>query len=165
MAQGQPAAALMVHQLKPNVYRVEGGGGNVSFIVGDRYVIVTDTKTSAAAGNELLDDIAGVTPKPVTAVILTHSDGDHDNGLAGGRGAPPAGRFPDQVVTKNKETLKIDGVRLEQLHRAPAHTSDDLIVYLPDEKIVFTEDNVDTNIPDASFISGSTAPRKAGSQP
>jgi len=58
----------------------------------------------------------------------------------GGRGAPPADRLPSQVVTKTKETLTIDGVKLELLHWVPAHTSGDLVVYLPDQKIVFAGD-------------------------
>ena len=162
--QGQPAAPFMVRQLKPNVYWVEGGGGNSGVIVGDKGVIVIDAKTTAVGGKELLDDIAKITPKPVTAVILTHSDADHVNGLAsfpagvkviahennkkeqeaalakGGRGAPPADHLPSQVVSKNKESLKIEGVKLELYHWAPAHTSGDLVVYLPSEKIVFTGD-------------------------
>ncbi len=172
VAQGPAPAPLMVHQLKPNVYWVEGGGGNSGVIVGDKGVIVVDAKTTPAAGKELLDDIAKITPKPVTTVILTHSDGDHVNGLAsfpagikiiahennkkeqdaalaaGGRGAPPAGHLPTQVVSKNKEDLKIDGVKVEVLHWANAHTSGDLVVYLPSEKIVFTGDIITTQ-PDA----------------
>jgi cyclase len=170
-AQGQPAAPFVVHQLKPNVYWIEGGGGNSGVIVGSTGVIVVDAKTSAAGGKELLDDIAKITPKPVTTVFLTHSDGDHVNGLAsfpagvkviaqenckkemetalaaGGRGAPPADHMPSQVV-KEKETLTIDGVKLELHHWAPAHTSGDLIVYLPAEKIVFTGDIISTTLPD-----------------
>lgn len=171
-AQGPAPAPLMVHQLKPNVYWVEGGGGNSGVIVGDKGVIVVDAKTTPAAGKELLEDIAKITPKPVTTVILTHSDGDHVNGLAsfpagitiiahennkaeqekalaaGGRGAPPAGHLPTQVIAKNKENLKIDGVKVQVLHWAPAHTSGDLVVYLPDEKIVFTGDIIATQLPD-----------------
>jgi cyclase len=171
-AQGPAPAPLMVHQLKPNVYWIEGGGGNSGVIIGDKGVIVVDAKTTPAAGKELLDDIAKITPKPVTTVILTHSDGDHVNGLAsfpkgitiiahennkkeqeaalsaGGRGAPPADHLPTQVVSKNKENLKIDGVKVEVLHWAPAHTSGDLVVYLPDEKIVFTGDIIATQLPD-----------------
>jgi glyoxylase-like metal-dependent hydrolase (beta-lactamase superfamily II) len=170
---GQPAAPFMVHQLKPNVYWIEGGGGNSGVIIGDKGVIVIDAKTTPAGGKELLDDIAKITPKPVTTVILTHSDGDHVNGLAsfpagvkviahennkkeqeaalaaGGRGTPPADHLPNQVVAKNKETLKVEGVKFELLHWAPAHTSGDLIVYLPDEKIVFTGDVIATTLPDA----------------
>jgi glyoxylase-like metal-dependent hydrolase (beta-lactamase superfamily II) len=48
-------------------------------------------------------------------------------------------------VTKNKETMTIDGVKLELYHWAPAHTSGDLVVYLPAEKIVATGDIVVTN--------------------
>lgn len=79
---GQPAGAFVIPQLKPNVYWIEGGGGNSGVIVGDKGVIVVNAKTSAAGGKELLDDLAKITPKPVTTVILTHSDGDHVNGLA-----------------------------------------------------------------------------------
>src|SRR5665213_3542147 len=171
-AQNQQAAPFVVHQLKPNVYWVEGGGGNSGVIVGDKSVIVIDAKTSAAGGKELLDDIAKITLKPVSTVILTHSDGDHVNGLAafpagvkiiahennkkeqetalaaGGRGAPPADRLPTQVITKNKDALTIDGENLELYHWAPAHTSGDLIVYLPAEKIVFTGDIIATQMAD-----------------
>jgi glyoxylase-like metal-dependent hydrolase (beta-lactamase superfamily II) len=170
--QGQPAAPFVVHQLKPNVYWVEGGGGNSGVIVLDKGVIVVDAKTSAAGGKELLDDIAKITPKPVSTVILTHSDGDHVNGLAafpagvkviahennkkeqetalaaGGRGAPPADHLPSQVITKNEETLTIEGVQFQLRHWAPAHTSGDLVVYLPAEKIVFTGDIIATQMAD-----------------
>jgi glyoxylase-like metal-dependent hydrolase (beta-lactamase superfamily II) len=163
-AQPPAPAPFTTHQLKPNVYWIEGGGGNSTVIIGDKGVIVVDAKTTAAGGKELLDDIAKITPKPVTTVILTHSDGDHVNGLAsfpsgitiiaqendkkeqqaalaaGGRGAPPADHLPTQVVSKNKQNLKIDGVKLELFHWAPAHTSGDLVVYLPDQKIVATGD-------------------------
>jgi cyclase len=171
-AQAPPAAPFATHQLKPNVYWIEGGGGNSGVIVGDKGVIVVDAKTTLDGGKELLADIAKITPKPVTTVILTHSDGDHVNGLAafpagitiiahegnkkeqeaalaaGGRGAPPAGHLPTRVVTKNKENLKIDGVKLEVFHWAPAHTSSDLVVYLPGEQIVFTGDIVAAQFPD-----------------
>jgi cyclase len=170
--QAPAPAPFTTHQLKPNVYWIEGGGGNSGVIVGDKGVIVIDAKTTPAGGKELLDDIAKITPKPVTTVILTHSDGDHVNGLAsfpagitiiahegnkkeqeaalaaGGRGAPPAGHLPTRVVTKNKENLKIDGVKLEVLHWAPAHTSGDLVVYLPSEKIVFAGDIIAVQLPD-----------------
>src|SRR5271167_1703600 len=86
-AQAPAPAPFMTHQLKPNVYWVEGGGGNSGVIVGDKGVIVVDAKTTVAGGKELLEHIAKITPKPVTTVFLTHSDGDHANGLA----AFPAG--------------------------------------------------------------------------
>ncbi len=171
-AQAPAAAPFTVHELRPNFYWIEGGGGNSGVIVGDKGVIVIDAKTTAAGGKELLDDIAKITPKPVTAVILTHSDGDHVNGLAafpegitivaqennrkeqetalaaGGRGAPPAGHLPTQVITKSRDGMKIDGVKVEMYHWAPAHTSGDLIVFFPNQNIAFTGDVIATTLPD-----------------
>jgi cyclase len=172
-AQAPPAQPFVTHQLKPNVYWIEGGGGNSGVIVGDKGVVVIDAKTTAAGGKELLEDIAKITPKPVTTVILTHSDGDHVNGLAsfpagvkviahennkkeqeaalsaGGRGAPPADHIPTQVTTKEKENLTLEGVKFELLHWAPAHTSGDLMIYLPADRIVFAGDVIASTLPDA----------------
>jgi len=171
-AQGQqPSQALSVQQLAPNIYWASGGGGNSGIVIGTTGVVVIDAKTTPAAGKALLDEIAKLTPKPVTHVILTHSDGDHVNGLAsfpagvtviahqgakreldtalaaGGRGAPPSDHMPTQVITRNAERLTLDGVNIELRHWAPAHTSGDLVVYLPAQRIVFTGDII-TNRPD-----------------
>src|SRR5207302_1354446 len=161
---------ITMKQLKPDVWAALGGaGGNSTIIVGKTGVIVVDAKQTEAGAKDLLAEIAKVTPKPVTTAIITHSDGDHLNGLvafpkgiriiahennkkeqetalaAGGRGAPPADRLPNQVTTKKKEAMTIDGVKLELYHFAPAHTSGDLVVYLPAQKIVSTGDLVVTN--------------------
>src|SRR5271157_4116930 len=79
---GGPPAPFMTHMLTPNVYWIEGGGGNSGVIIGEKGVIVIDAKTTEAGGKELLEDIAKITPKPVTTVIFTHSDADHVNGIA-----------------------------------------------------------------------------------
>ena len=172
-AQQGPGGApqpLMVHQLKPNIYWVEGAGGNSAVIVGTNGVIVVDTKTTAPAGAELVADVAKITPKPITTVILTHSDGDHVNGLASfpagiaiiaqencktemqaasntPAGAALADHMPTRIVTKNMEDTTVEGVHLRLLHFAPAHTSGDLMVYLPDDKIMFTGDIVAAQAP------------------
>jgi glyoxylase-like metal-dependent hydrolase (beta-lactamase superfamily II) len=48
-------------------------------------------------------------------------------------------RLPTKTIA-NSETMKIDGVRVRLLHWAPGHTSGDLIVYFPDQTIVFAGD-------------------------
>ena len=172
LAQGPQPAAFTAHQLSPTVYWVEGGGGNSGVIIGDKGVVVIDAKTRASDGQQLLAEIAKITPKPVTTVIETHSDGDHVNGIAafpegitviahannkkeqetalaaGGRGAPPAGHLPTRVVTANHETLHVEGVTIEAYHWAPAHTSGDLVLYLPQDKITFTGDIIVAQSPD-----------------
>src|SRR6266496_5508593 len=166
----QPPATLTMKMLKPDVWVGLGGaGGNSTIIIGKTSVIVVDAKQTDAGAKDLLAQIAKITPKPVTTAIITHSDGDHVNGLvafpagvkiiahennkkeqeaalaAGGRGAPPKDRLPNQVTTKKKESMTIDGVKFELYHFAPAHTSGDLVVYLPAQKIVSTGDIVVTN--------------------
>ena len=171
-AQQAPQAPppINMKMLKPDVWAGLGGaGGNSTIIIGKTGVIVVDAKQTLAGGKDLLAEIAKITPKPVTTAIITHSDGDHVNGLAafpagikiiahennkkeqekalaaGANGAPPADKLPNQVVTKKKESMTIDGVKLELYHFAPAHTSGDLIVYQPANKIVSTGDIVVTN--------------------
>jgi len=173
----QSPVPLSVTKLRDNVYWLEGGGawpiGNSGIIVGNTGVIVVDPKSTLDAGKALLAEIAKITPKPVTHVILTHSDGDHVNGIvafpsnltiiaqennkkeqeeaiAAGRRAVPAVRLPTRVV-KNKEALTIDGVKFELLHWVPANTAGDLVIFLPEQKIAFTGDLTATNHPDPSL--------------
>jgi len=173
VALAQPAAQpLTVKMAKKNVYVAEGGGGNSGIIIGDKGVIVIDAKTTQQSGMQVVDEVKKLTNKPITTVILTHSDGDHVNGLAGfpsgltiiahannkmeqeqaiaagGPGAPPKDRLPTKLVTQSRESDTIDGVKMTLIHIAPAHTSGDLAVYLPDEKMVFTGDLVATTLPD-----------------
>jgi cyclase len=165
-AQQQPPP-LSVKPLNGGVYWTQGGaGGNTGIIVGKDGVIVIDAKTTPASAKEMLAEIAKITPKPVTTVILTHSDGDHVNGLAAfpagltiisqenckkemeasasSRNPAPQDRLPTKTVA-NKENVSINGVKLTLLHYANAHTSGDLMVYLPEQKIVFTGDIIATN--------------------
>src|SRR3989449_10429024 len=169
-AQQQAPPPITMKMLKPDVWVGLGGaGGNSTIIIGKTGVIVVDAKQTVPGAKDLLAQIAKITPKPVTTAIITHSDGDHLNGLvafpagikiiahennkkeqeaalaAGARGAPPRDRLPNQVTTKTKESVTIDGVKLELYHFAPAHTSGDLVVYLPAQKIVSTGDVVTMN--------------------
>ena len=169
-AQQSAPSHFPVHQLTPNVYWV-GGNGNSGFIIGQKGVIVFDAKMTEAQGKELLADIAEVTPKPVEMVIFSHSDLDHVGGIVafpkgiptiahanmkkeleedptdGGHGYIAPEYLPNRLVTKNEEDINIDGVKLELLHWAPAHTSGDLVLYLPQEKIVFAADMLCLDFP------------------
>ena len=62
LAQAPASAPFVTRQLKPNIYWIEGGGGNSTVIVGTSGVIVVDAKTTMAGGQELLADIAKITP-------------------------------------------------------------------------------------------------------
>jgi cyclase len=167
----QQAAPLKVTQVRDNVYWAQGGAGsNDGIIVGTTGVIVVDTKTTTDSEKQVIAEIAKITPKAVNTAIITHSDGDHVNGLAafpagltiiaqenckkemeasaGSRNPAPQDRLPTKTYSKTAN-LTIDGVHIRLYHWAPAHTSGDTVVYLPDQKVVFGGDLLVTNRPDA----------------
>lgn len=177
LAQDARAPGLTVHVIKDGkLYWVEGGGGNSGIVIGDKGVVVIDAKTTQQAGAQLVAEVAKLTPKPITHVILTHSDGDHVNGLAGfpdglkiiahennkmeqmavyqfaavevggGKCVPPANRLPNLIVFKDKVAATIDGERFVIHHFGPAHTNGDLIVELPAYKIAFTGDIITSTV-------------------
>jgi glyoxylase-like metal-dependent hydrolase (beta-lactamase superfamily II) len=167
MAQ-QQANSLTVTKLADNVYYAAGGGGNSGIIIGNNGVVVVDAKINEQSAKALLAEIAKLTPKPVTDLIETHSDGDHVNGvqwfpagitiiahendkaeqeaaLKAGANTPPADRLPNRLVKGSsakgvKEAVTLQGVHVQLHHWLPAHTSGDLVVFLPDQGIAFTGD-------------------------
>jgi len=166
LALAQPqAASLSVVPLKGGVYMVKGGSGaNTAFVVGKKEVILIDAKMSEESAKAELAEIQKLTQNPVKYIILTHSDGDHVNGLSGfPKGLPIiahantkkdmedafkdpkmsalAPYLPNQTMTAS-QPMTLDSVRLELLYFGPAHTSGDLVVYLPDQKIAFVGDLV-----------------------
>jgi len=168
-SQGQ-ATPMRVNPLGQDAYWIEGGvGSNAGAIIGKDGVIVIDAKQTPESGRGLLAEVAKLTTKPMTHVILTHSNLDHVDGLASfpkgltiiaqenckkqmenPRSNPQNIDLRDYLPTKivkEKESLTISGVRVELLHFAPAHTSGDLIIYLPDQKIAFTGDITVTRLP------------------
>lgn len=174
-----PAAQAAPHETitpldAPVVYVASGStGSNNGIIVGNDGVVVIDTGVSAASEQVEMQELSKITPKPVTTAIVTHSDGDHVNGLAvlpvgitiisqenckkemeaAQSAAPPQGaQFPAKppLPTRTiamKDSATIGGVQFQFLHVASAHTSGDLIVYLPSQKIVFTGDIIADNSP------------------
>ncbi len=171
-----PFPEVSVRNLQDNVYVAEGGGGTSTIVVGENGVIVVDGKNRAPDGEKLVDEVARLTNKPITTVIITHSHPDHVRGLGGfpqgltiiaheytkeeieqelargGPRAPPREYLPNKVVTQARESMTIEGVEMTLLHVAPAHTSSDLAVYLPDAKVVASGDIIGDGDPSIRLI-------------
>ncbi len=160
----QPAS-MSVQPLTDGLYLVKAGGGaNTGFFVGPQGVVVIDAKMTVDAARQMLEEIRKVTPLPVRTVLLTHSDGDHVNGLAGF----PAGldivssegtkkemeeAFRDEkfaplrdylptLVFSGRGTLRLGDTLIELLPFGPAHTSGDTVVFFPGQKTAFIGDLV-----------------------
>jgi glyoxylase-like metal-dependent hydrolase (beta-lactamase superfamily II) len=165
---------LVVSKLKDNIYFARGGpdnnAPNMSFVVGPTGVILIDNKNSIGLENAVLAEIARITPKPVIADIVLHSE--HESGLAAlpagvtiiahenakrrmevstERDKVPSTHFPTKTVG-NDETMTIDGIRVRLLHFAPAVSDNDLIAYFPDQKVAFASTVLVMNFPIASTV-------------
>ena len=54
-------------------------------------------------------------------------------------------KYPPTTTLSKSETVTLDGVKMQLMHVAPAHTAGDIFVYLPEQKIVLGGDIVLTN--------------------
>jgi cyclase len=79
----QPAAdgpkIVEVEKLKDNLYLLKGGGGNTAVFIGTGGVTVVDAK-NPGWGEPIIEKIKGLTNKPITTLINTHTHGDHVSG-------------------------------------------------------------------------------------
>jgi len=157
---------MTVQNIKGNIYLVKGGSGaNCGFFVGTDEVIVIDAKMTAESANQMIAQIEKFTSKPITRLVLTHSDGDHVNGLGGfPKGLkiyahdrtrkdmedafkkdatlqPLLASLPNQTFTDELD-LEIGSEVVKLIYYGPAHTSGDVVVYFPLEKVSFVGDLV-----------------------
>jgi glyoxylase-like metal-dependent hydrolase (beta-lactamase superfamily II) len=135
--------------------------GNAFFVVGADEVLVIDGTIREETGKLLLEEIHKVSSKPITHVLLTHSDGDHINGLS----AFPAGltyiahvnierdivkanadnktRVPEPTVTFTDTMTVVSGTTMLHLtHYAAGHTDGDVVIHIPSQKLAFVGDMV-----------------------
>ena len=153
------AETVVAKQIRGNLYQVSGGIGNAFFYVGPDEVLVIDAKISAEAAGRMLAEIKKITEKPVRRVVLTHSDGDHVNGLAGfppqltiishancrqdmaqaNAAATTKLPLPTETFT-NDLTLYLGDTEVRLLYFGPAHTNGDSVIYFPAEKAAVVGD-------------------------
>jgi len=164
-AQQPQVPPLTVEKVRGDIYLVKGGSGaNTGFVITDKGVLAIDAKMTAEASRQELAEIAQRTSQPVSVMILTHSDGDHVNGLDGF----PAGMviyahlqtkkdmeaaFQDPKLERLKaylptltfsdsSSVTLGGLTAELFHFGPAHTSGDVVVLFPKDKVAFVGDLV-----------------------
>ena len=124
-------------------------------------VLVADGQENPEETQRLVDTIAGMTDQPITHVVVASDHGDH----TGGNSAfPPGARFlahptsaaileasaanpnrpegapavvlPTDIVGDDT-VLELGGREIHLLHLGRAHTGGDLVVYVPEGKVLF----------------------------
>jgi cyclase len=143
---------------------------NTGLLVGRRGAVSVDSCATEKRTRAYLDTIARVTAQPVRTLVNTHHHGDHTHGnwLFGGAtvvghegtrtgvidaGVPGAQPFwtpfdigevvlePPFLTYTEGVTLWVDDLRCEVSHvGTPAHTTNDSIVWLPEQRTLFSGD-------------------------
>ncbi|MCX7974365.1 MAG: MBL fold metallo-hydrolase [Candidatus Aminicenantes bacterium] len=153
---------IEIKKIRGNVYEITGGSGaNAGLIIGEKGYFLIDAKMNPQSAREMLQVIAQMTTLPLQAVILTHSDGDHVNGLPG---LPekttviahentyqemkqvttegPLLNYLPSITYKQELILRSGKTTIHLYHFGPGHTSGDSIIYIPEEKVAFLGDLV-----------------------
>jgi glyoxylase-like metal-dependent hydrolase (beta-lactamase superfamily II) len=99
-----------------------------------------------AETQRMVDEIAKVTPRPITHVVIGSDHGDH---TAGNKALPAGAKYyvhptsqailkiPDAELVPDRTAIRIGQTDIEIRFLGRAHTGGDLAVYLPKEKILF----------------------------
>jgi len=145
------------------------GLNNTGFILGSEGVTAIDTCFTERRSRAFRDAIRSVSGLPVRALVNTHHHGDHTHGNFVFRGEAMIighelcrkevievglgtkawfagvdwGEIevePPFVTFDERMTLHVDDLRIELVYVGPAHTTNDVIVWLPERRVLFTGD-------------------------
>ena len=169
-----PAASAPVisKQVAPNIYLFTGGrGANTGAYIGDKEVLLIDSKQDSESVAQVLAAIKELTNNPVTRLVNTHADGDHIfgnrfqptgvafiaqenclkeffmpsmNGTPSDWNNPALKAFLPSVTYKDRLDIQVGAKRIELYYFGVGHTTGDTVVYFPDEKVAFIGDQIFT---------------------
>jgi glyoxylase-like metal-dependent hydrolase (beta-lactamase superfamily II) len=167
IAQEREAEPVSLQKISEHVYQINGGRGAYGgVILCETGIVVIDSKMDKTSVKQSLQAIGEVSPRPVVYLINTHSDGDH---IMGNRYFPESvtvvahrncrkdffkensGRpsdwdepanypFTPSITFDEQMDLWLGKDRVELHYYGKAHTSGDIVVYVPEERIAFIGD-------------------------
>jgi cyclase len=148
------------------------GLNNTGFIVGTESVLVIDTCFTERRSRWFREAVEKTAPgKPLRTLVNTHHHGDHTHGnwvfadtativghercreevIAAGHGTTalfPGVEWgeirltPPSVTFSESLTLWVDDIEVQLLYMGPAHTTNDIVGWLPERKLLFAGDLV-----------------------
>ena len=166
-AQERVAQPVTLQKITDKIFQIDGGSGaNGGVILCETGIVVIDSKMDEISVKQTLEAIGEISSKPITYLVNTHSDGDH---IMGNRYFPPAitvvahencrtdffkenfGRpsdwgepayypFTPSITFQEHMNLWLGKDKIELHYYGKGHTSGDIIVYVPDERVGFIGD-------------------------
>ena len=156
----QESAPVSVHEISKHVYEVRGGAGaNCAFIIGDKEVYVIDAKMTDQSAKDMIKAIKETTDKPISHLLITHSDGDHVKGIPGlpedmdiiahdnsakhikiaNETEPVKIPLPDETFF-NRMNMYSGSLEINLLYFGPAHTDGDIVIHIPGDNVAILGD-------------------------
>ena len=164
-------------QLRPGVWRAvaQPAAVNIGLVAGSSGALLIDTGSSPAQGVELRSAAEAVAGVPLVGVVVTHGHFDHYYGLAAFDDLPTYGHetlidaLRADPVADEAASLGFDVAQLrppnrplalarmvdlgdryaEIVHFGRGHTAGDLVVIVPDLRLIFTGDLLEQSAPPA----------------
>ena len=148
-----------IEQVRGNIYKIFGGGGNTTVFVTDKGVVLVDTKL-ANMGQQILDEVRKVTDKPVTMLINTHVHPDHNGSnqffkdlrpnidvvlqensaaLVAKNPQSTSGQKPTKTF-KDKLTVGAGKDRIDLYYFGAGHTNGDSFIVIPSHRTLLMGD-------------------------
>ncbi|MFE0043881.1 MBL fold metallo-hydrolase [Streptomyces albireticuli] len=143
---------------------------NAALVVSRGQAALVDTAATEARARALRSAALGVCPAPPRVLVNTHFHGDHTfgnfvfpealvvgheriRGEMAAAGLHLTGLWPDvewgeltltlpEVTYHDRLTLHVGDAAAELIHLGPAHTTNDTVVWLPDQRVLVTGDLV-----------------------
>lgn len=146
---------LAIHQVSERVYLIRSGAsGNVTVLLSDDGVTLVDDKFERDHDG-IVDLVASVTDQPIRHIINTHLHGDHTGGnaLMQAQGANVIASQNARVIMAETQDAGLPNITMTDYLRiyvgdmpvdlyyfGRGHTDGDIVVHLPEERIVVMGD-------------------------
>lgn len=151
--------ALKLNSVKPDLYEIEGDGGNVAvYVTGDGVIMVDDKYEQDYA--EINRLVKTVTTQPIKYILSTHHHADHSGGntkfsptveiistvnahnniVAKKQSNAPDDMVPARVTFTTEEDLFLGGKQVRAIYEGRGHTNGDAVIYFPSLRTLHTGD-------------------------
>jgi glyoxylase-like metal-dependent hydrolase (beta-lactamase superfamily II) len=150
---GPPELAL--EQVRDNIYMIRSGSsGNVTVLVGEEGVVLIDDKFPQDHEG-IMERVRSITDAPVRYVINTHLHDDHTGGneqLQALGASVIASENARRILVETRGTglpditmddqmrVYLDDMPIDLYYFGRGHTDGDIVIHLPEERILLTGD-------------------------
>ena len=166
-AQERETPPLTLEKISGNVYQILGGSGaNGGVIIGESEVLVIDSKMTEESVNQTIEAISNVSGNAIKYLVNTHSDGDHimgnryfqssltfiahencrddffkeNFGRESDWDEPEFYPFTPSLTFEENLNIWLGKEKVELHYFGIGHTTGDIVVYHPEDKVAFIAD-------------------------